>query len=64
MPTPVAHHVDLPDSSNIEKGSDMTIKSILAAYSSEDAHGSGVKHAIKLAQLHGAWLTGCKILRT
>lgn len=36
----------------------MTIKNILAAYSSEDAHGSGVKHAIKLAQHHDAWLTG------
>lgn len=36
----------------------MTIKNILAAYSSEDAHGSGIKHAIKLAHHHDAWLTG------
>ncbi|WP_319413164.1 universal stress protein [uncultured Cohaesibacter sp.] len=36
----------------------MTIKSILCAYSGEQAQGSGLDHAIKLAKHHDAWLTG------
>ncbi|MGH1464473.1 MAG: universal stress protein [Cognatishimia sp.] len=36
----------------------MSIKNILCAYSGEEAHGSGLVHAFKLARHHDAWLTG------
>ena len=36
----------------------MSIKNILCAYSGESAKSSGLHHAIRLAQHHGAWLTG------
>lgn len=36
----------------------MSIKNILVAYSGEAAKKSALKHAIKLAKLHDAWLTG------
>ena len=36
----------------------MSIKNILCAYSGEAAHGSGLQHALKLAEHHDAWLTG------
>lgn len=36
----------------------MSIKNILCAYSGEQAHGSGLEHAIKIAQHHQGWLTG------
>lgn len=36
----------------------MSVKSILCAYSGEAARGSGLAHAIRLAQHHGAHLTG------
>jgi nucleotide-binding universal stress UspA family protein len=36
----------------------MSIKNILVAYSGEAAKKSALKHAVKLAKLHGAWVTG------
>ncbi|WP_424980136.1 universal stress protein [Leisingera sp. S232] len=36
----------------------MTIKSILCAYSGDEAKGSGLRHAIRLAKHHSAHLTG------
>ena len=36
----------------------MAIRNILCAYSGEAAQGAGLKHAIKLADHHDAWLTG------
>ena len=36
----------------------MSIKNILCAYSGEAARGSALRHAIKLARHHDAWLTG------
>lgn len=36
----------------------MSIKSILCAYSGEEAKGSGLRHAIRIAQHHDAHLTG------
>jgi len=36
----------------------MSFKSILCAYSGEEAHGSGLNHAIKLARHYDGWLTG------
>ncbi|MEM9430200.1 MAG: universal stress protein [Pseudomonadota bacterium] len=36
----------------------MPFKSILCAYSGDPARGSGLRHALKLAQHHGAHLTG------
>ena len=36
----------------------MTIKNILCAYSGEAAKASGLRHAIKLAKHHDAWVTG------
>jgi len=36
----------------------MTIRNILAAYGGKAAAGSGLRHAIKLAKHHDAWLTG------
>ncbi len=36
----------------------MAIKSILCAYSGEQAEGSGLRHAIQLALYHDAYLTG------
>jgi len=36
----------------------MAIKNILCAYSGEAARGSGLRHALKLATHHNAWLTG------
>ncbi len=36
----------------------MSIKSILCAYSGEANRGSGLRHAIRLAHKHDAYLTG------
>lgn len=36
----------------------MSIKSILSAYSGDAAKGSGLRHALRLAKHHDAWLTG------
>ncbi|MBF9052129.1 hypothetical protein GTA62_19050 [Roseobacter sp. HKCCD9010] len=36
----------------------MSIKSILCAYSGDPAKGSGLRHALRLAQHHDAYLTG------
>jgi nucleotide-binding universal stress UspA family protein len=36
----------------------MSIKNILCAYSGEATRGSAVRHAIKLARHHDAWITG------
>jgi len=36
----------------------MTVKNILCAYSGEAGRGSGLRHAIKLARHHDAYLTG------
>ena len=36
----------------------MSIKSILCAYSGEEAKGSGLRHAIRIAKHHDAYLTG------
>lgn len=36
----------------------MSIKSILCAYSGEEAKGNGLRHAIRIAQHHDAFLTG------
>jgi len=36
----------------------MSIKSILSAYSGEASKGSGLRHALRLAKHHDAWLTG------
>lgn len=36
----------------------MSIKSILSAYSGDASKGSGLRHAIRLAKHHNAWLTG------
>lgn len=39
----------------------MSIKSILSVYSGEAAHGSGLRHALKLAQHYDGWMTGSLI---
>ena len=36
----------------------MAVRNILCAYSGESAKGSGLRHAIRLAKHHDAWLTG------
>ena len=36
----------------------MSIKNILCAYTSDHAHASGLKHAIKLVRHYDGWLTG------
>ncbi|MDQ2095565.1 universal stress protein [Rhodalgimonas zhirmunskyi] len=36
----------------------MSIKSILSAYSGDASKGSGLRHALRLAKHHDAWLTG------
>lgn len=36
----------------------MSIRNILCAYSGESAQSSGLRHAIRLARHHDAWLTG------
>lgn len=36
----------------------MTLKSILSAYSGDAAKGSGLRHALRLAKHHDAWVTG------
>lgn len=36
----------------------MAIKNILCAYSGESARGAGLQHGLRLANHHGAWVTG------